>query len=147
MREYKKRRSRLTPSYVWTTCQPLLDGNDVVKRAELVLDAVCAFGVAAPDSIDNELVLVGARGKLDGDGIDAVVLLIRHQLVSRIPPVETTGDIDLLARIGAKGEGNGLEGDLFRLGGIRLLGATSALRARLLGGGLLSVSLHHFCTL
>ena len=82
----------------------LLDNDDGVERALIVLNGVDVLWICAPGAVDNELVLVFARDELDRSGIDTVLGLICHLLGCGIPLVEITGEIDGLALFGMNRE-------------------------------------------
>ena len=100
----------------------LLDDDDRVERALVVLDRVLVLGIGAPGAVDHELVLVLAGGELDGGGVETALGLVGHLLGSGAPLVERAGEVDRLALFGVDGERHRLLGGLCCLLGDRLCG-------------------------
>ena len=122
----------------------LLDDDDGVEGALIVLDGVDVFRVCAPGAVDDELVLVLAGDELDRGGVDAVLGLVSHLLGSGIPLVEITGEVDGLALFGVNRERDRFGG---RLGGSLLgYGLFNLLGDNLLAGAFLSCNFHFSCS-
>ena len=130
----------------YVLCRWLLDDDDRVERALVVLDRVLVLGVSAPGAVDDELVLVFARSELDRRGIDSVLGLVGHLLGRGAPFVEGAGEIDGLALFGVDGERHGLLGGLGGLLGDRLSGGLLS-DDRLLSALLCGLALHFFVAL
>ena len=139
--------ARSTPGICCPPCRKsasrLLDVDHGIERALVVRDRVGVLRVGAPGSVNDELVLVGARRELDGRGVDAAFRLVGHLFGRETPLVEHAREIDGLALVGVDGERHVLEGGLLR-GGLLGHALGAFLGDSFLGRRLLAALVFHF---
>ena len=87
----------------------LLDHKLGVERTLVVRHELRVLVIGRPLVADDELVLVLARGELDGRGVDAVLLLERHLLSLCLPVREGSRQADILSSFGVHGERDALK--------------------------------------